>query len=327
MQIHWKPEAIVLEPTNMELQQKLKTTSETLSVAEGAAKYTTATIRKTAMLYQQTNETFTHVVHASSSVAAKPELIYNRRIVQQIGLSPIEIVQSNKIRIELYKFNPGDYRAYAMKIKLKEPSAMKMALEGTVPGTAVTTMQAVQHTGAVAGINAGGFADMGGKRYPLSTTIQNGKYINGFEPSFKDLSFVGINETGQLIGGKFSSQSQLDSLKPSFGATFVPVLIQNGMKTKIPDQWITSPYRAPRTIIGNYKDDQLLVVVVDGYNENGSSGASLPELQDKLYNLGVYNAYNLDGGGSASLILNGRVVNTPSDGALRPVPTHFLFFK
>ncbi|MNJ66948.1 hypothetical protein D3C77_630740 [compost metagenome] len=80
-------------------------------------------------------------------------------------------------------------------------------------------------------------------------------------------------------------------------------------------------------MIGNYKDDQLIILVVDGYDENGNSGATLEELQNKLYNMGVVNAYNLDGGGSSSLVLNGKVINTPSDGQLRPVPTHFLFFK
>ena len=87
------------------------------------------------------------------------------------------------------------------------------------------------------------------------------------------------------------------------------------------------PGRAPRTVIGNYKDDQSLILVTEGYDEKGKSGATPQESQNKLKKLGVIDAYNLDGGGSASLILNGRVVNKPSDGSLRPVPTHFLFFK
>jgi exopolysaccharide biosynthesis protein len=53
----------------------------------------------------------------------------------------------------------------------------------------------------------------------------------------------------------------------------------------------------------------------------------LPELQDKLIALGAIDAYNLDGGGSSSLVFNGQVINKPSDGKLRPLPTHFLFFK
>lgn len=73
-----------------------------------------------------------------------------------------------------------------MKIKLKDPTAMKMALDSEL-GRSETTMQAVKRSGAIAGINAGGFADSGGKRYPLSTTVMDGKYVNGFQASFKDL--------------------------------------------------------------------------------------------------------------------------------------------
>ncbi|MDO7907355.1 phosphodiester glycosidase family protein [Paenibacillus sp. JX-17] len=300
--------------------------SSQLDRAEEMAKYTISSIRHTGELYQRTTQTMSAIYQNVSQQATRPEIIYNRRITAKLGY-PYERVDSSRITIELYKLNPGVYQGYAMKIKLKDPSAMKMALGGDTLGTSETTMKAVLRHGAVAGINAGGFADGGGKRYPLSTTVMNGHYLTGFQSSFKDLSFVGLSSSGKLIGGKFFNQSSLDQLNPTFGATFVPVLLKDGQRTPIPYKWQISPKRAPRTVIGNYKDDQLLVIVVDGYNERGSSGATLQELQNKMFNLGVQDAYNLDGGGSSSLILNGRVVNKPSDGQLRPVPTHFLFFK
>ncbi|KAF4325463.1 hypothetical protein G195_000898 [Phytophthora kernoviae 00238/432] len=256
------------------------------------------------------------LVQKATVQAARPETIYNQRISSKLGV-PFERIDSDRLTIELYRVNPGPYKGYAMKIKLKDPTAMKMALDSE-PGRSETTMQAVKRHGAIAGINAGGFADSGGKRYPLSTTVINGKYVNGFQASFKDLFFVGLNDTGKLVGGKFFDKSSLDRLQPQFGATFVPVLLQNGQKTAIPAKWKVSPKRAPRTVIGNYKDDQLLIIVVDGYNEGGSSGATLEELQGRMYKLGIVDAYNLDGGGSSSLIVNNRVVNNPSDGSLRP---------
>jgi len=298
----------------------------TLDQAEKIAVQTSASIEKTTRLYNKTTTAMSSIVKAASTQAAKPEQIYNRRITSKLGAAS-ERVNSNKIHIELYRLNPGTYKAYAMKIKLKDPHAMKMTLGKDAYGGAETTLTAVQRYGAIAGINAGGFADAGGKRYPLSTTVLNGRYVNGFEATFKDLFFVGLNDSGKLIGGKFTSKAKLDALSPSFGASFVPVLIQNGKKTPIPAKWQKTPLRAPRTVIGKYKDDQIIIMTADGYNENGSSGATLKELQDKMYNMGVTDAYNLDGGGSTSLILNGRVVNRPSDGNLRPVATNFLFFK
>ncbi|MEK3713806.1 MULTISPECIES: phosphodiester glycosidase family protein [unclassified Paenibacillus] len=297
-----------------------------LAVAKSYAAYTIDSIGTSAQLYKQTTNAMNALVSTATAQTSRPERIYNRRISSRLGI-PADVISSDRITIELYRLNPGNYTAYAMKIKLKDTSAMKMSLAGDGTGASETTLQAVNRYGASAGINAGGFADQNGKRYPLSTTIVGGEYLYGFEPSYKDLSFVGLNKSGQLIGGKFTSRDQLDQLEPVFGATFVPVLLKNQSKTAIPLKWQLAPKRAPRTIIGNYKDNQLLILVADGYNENGDSGATLAELQDKLYNLGVIDAYNLDGGGSSSMIFRGKVINKPSDGNLRRVPTNFLFFK
>lgn len=308
------------------LSGQLDHISANLVDSEELAHSTSASMKKTAELYNKTTSAMTSIVQITKKTADRPEAIYNTRITTKLG-TPYASIQSDKIRIELYKVRPGTYEGYAMKIKLKSPDAMKMVLGKDKLGSAETTLQAVQRTGAVAGINAGGFADGKGQRYPLSTTVLNGKYVSGFQPTYKDLFFVGMDDKGKLIGGKFSNQAQLDKLNPTFGATFVPILLTNGNKTTIPDKWKTSPLRAPRTVIGNYRDDQLIVFVVDGYDEKGGSGATLEEIQSRLFQWGVKDAYNLDGGGSSSLIVNDKIVNRPSDGSLRPVPTHFLFFK
>lgn len=297
-----------------------------LTLAKASASYTIDAVSASAKLYKETTAAMNILVSTATTQAAQPALIYNRRITAKLGI-PSDIISSDRIRIELYRLNPGNYKAYALKIKLKDSTAMKMSLATETSSGAETTMQAVNRYGAIAGINAGGFADRAGKRYPLSTTMVGGQYVYGFEPSYKDLSFVGLNKSGQLIGGKFNNREQLDQLEPVFGATFVPVLLKNNVKVPIPEKWKLTPKRAPRTVIGKYKDDQLLVFVADGYNELGSSGAELEEIQNKLYNMGLTDAYNLDGGGSSSLIFNGKVINNPSDGNLRALPTNFLLFK
>ncbi|MCY9515212.1 phosphodiester glycosidase family protein [Paenibacillus apiarius] len=321
LDLEWKP---LEEPAALsEKQAKLV---GDLEQARKTADFTVESVRRTATLYQRTTSTMNDLVKTASAQAKRPEQIYDRRITSRLG-TPKESVNSDKLRAELFAINQPTYSGYAMKIKLKDPKAMRLTLGYDKYGGSETTMHAVNRYGAVAGINAGGFADGGGKRYPLGTTVMNGKYVSSFEPTHKDLAFVGLDKAGRLIGGKFSDQSELDSLDPQSGATFVPALLKNGTHLTIPEKWRTSPLRAPRTVIGNYKDDQLLILVTDGYNENGSSGATLAELQKKLSNLGIIDAYNLDGGGSSTLVFNGRVVNSPSDGELRPLPTHFLFFK
>jgi len=297
-----------------------------LDAAIGLAGETNESLRREAELYAKASAAAGRLAKLAASQVGKPYAIYDRRITARLG-TPIEQVRSNRIAAQLFHVKAQHFTGYALKVKLKSNQAMRMVLGKDELGGAETTLSAVKRLGAVAGVNAGGFWDSGGKRYPLSTTIVDGKYVTEFEATYKDLFFVGMNDKMQLIGGKFKTRAELDKLKPQFGASFVPILMKNGRPQPIPEKWQKSPRRAPRTVIGNYKDDQLLILVVDGYDEKGGSGATLGELQILLARYGVKDAYNLDGGGSSSLVWSGRVINKPSDGELRKLPTHFLFFK
>jgi exopolysaccharide biosynthesis protein len=297
-----------------------------LGQAQATAKGTGKSLQKQLALYKQTNADMKKIASMASTQATRPLQIYDHRITSKLG-KPAATIQSNKLQAQLFYLSTQNFRGYALKIKLKKDDSMKLVLGNDKHGGSETTLQAVNRYKAAVGINAGGFADSGGKRYPLSTTVVNGKYVSGFEASYKDLFFVGLSGDNKLVGGKFSSKQQLDALSPKFGASFVPVLMKNGLKTDIPAKWQSSPKRAPRTVIASYKDDQLLFLIADGYNEQGSSGATLAEMQMLLQRFGARDGYNLDGGGSTSLVFNGRVINNPSDGQLRKLPTNFLFFK
>jgi exopolysaccharide biosynthesis protein len=77
--------------------------------------------------------------------------------------------------------------------------------------------------------------------------------------------------------------------------------------------------RAPRTAIGITADGKLLLVCVDGRQPKTSDGMNLKELSYLMVSLGATDAMNLDGGGSTTLYLLGKVMNSPSDGCERPV--------
>lgn len=69
----------------------------------------------------------------------------------------------------------------------------------------------------------------------------------------------------------------------------------------------------PRTVIGMNKDEKtLFILTVDRSGE--SQGATVGEMADYLLkNYGVYNALNLDGGGSTTLSWVDPVTNIPAD--------------
>ena len=58
--------------------------------------------------------------------------------------------------------------------------------------------------------------------------------------------------------------------------------------------------------------ERLLAVVCDGRTRR-DAGMTLPELADALVGLGATDALNLDGGGSASLVHDGRLCNRPRE--------------
>lgn len=71
--------------------------------------------------------------------------------------------------------------------------------------------------------------------------------------------------------------------------------------------------RHPRTGVGISRDSATMyLITVDGRSES-SSGMSLAEFASLMQSLGVAQGLNLDGGGSTTLVLGGRVVNHPSD--------------
>lgn len=77
--------------------------------------------------------------------------------------------------------------------------------------------------------------------------------------------------------------------------------------------------RNPRTIAGVDAQGRTLLVTADG-RQTTALGLSIKESADVARSLGMVDAINLDGGGSTTMVVNGQVVNSPSDAAgQRPV--------
>ncbi len=71
--------------------------------------------------------------------------------------------------------------------------------------------------------------------------------------------------------------------------------------------------RHPRTAVGFSRDSSTLyLLTVDGRTEK-SVGMTIVELADLLRRLGAWQAMNFDGGGSATMVIDGLLANVPSD--------------
>lgn len=240
-------------------------------------------------------------------------------ILSKVLGKPFGQTFGERANIKVFSLKSAGYRGYMAKVKLHDPSAMKLVLSGDKVGDkGETTSAAAKRNNAVLAINGGGFAKKKGLLYPMGITVVNGQIKTFYQTN---LSFIGFNNLGKLVGGNITSKKQIEDLNILQGATFIPTLLKDGKKLKIPKAYAST--KQPRTLIGHFSNGDLLFIVIDG-RQKGSTGVTLEEAQDKLLEFNVRDAYTLDGGGSSSFVYEGKVMNNPSDGNERKVVSSFV---
>ncbi|WP_051359403.1 phosphodiester glycosidase family protein [Paucisalibacillus globulus] len=105
-------------------------------------------------------------------------------------------------------------------------------------------------------------------------------------------------------------------------------LVENGVVTNGLDDSTT----APRTAVGFSEDGQTMILVVVDGRQTESRGMTLKEMGELMTEYGAYQALNIDGGGSSTMVArmpgkdDAEVVNNPSDGSERSVPNGIGIF-
>ena len=164
----------------------------------------------------------------------------------------------------------------------------------------------------VACINGGGFVDHGyGSDIPMGYVIEGGKIVwSDGDPNTTRGNIIGLTTDGKLklmsnaTGEEALNNGIVEALE------FGPFLIVNGKSLEI----VGDPWgKAPRMAIAQRKDGLIMFLAIDG--ENYINGASLKEMIETLEKYGAYNAANLDGGQSASLVINNKLYNSPPPAA------------
>lgn len=110
-----------------------------------------------------------------------------------------------------------------------------------------------------------------------------------------------------------------------------PRLVQGG-QVSIPYHWEGFGggfyrVRTARSAVGITAGGKVLFVTVDQRIPRRSSGINLPELAALMLGLGARDAMNLDGGGSATLVVGGRVVNALPWGGERTISSMLVALR
>lgn len=296
---------------------------EIIELTEEIGRFHSGAVKQNEVFNQQDNK-ITELSKSSDTQKKLSDDIYEQKILNMLGPA-IKAHISDKTEIKIFKLNELGYRGYIAKVKLFDPKAFQVTVAKDTPGKLETVSSMSKRKDAILGINGGGFSRIesnGEKAIKMMgyTTI-NGRLVEPFQLD-PGVFFAGIDNRGKVVGGVPTSKKDLFDLNPYQGVSFVPVLLKDGRKNEIPKSWKKT--RHPRTILGRYANGDIIMIVIDGRQGSWSIGVSLERLQDKLLELGVKDAYNLDGGGSSTFYYNGEILNRPSDGRERPVVNSIL---
>lgn len=213
-----------------------------------------------------------------------------------------------KIDLKIEKVDENGNVFYVAELKLTDPSDIKTAFPGGVFGKNISEKTSVmaEENDALFAINGDycGFRDTG-------VIMRNGIILREKPRSNRYGLLIDSNGDFIIMAEKEITQEKLTELDIVQCFSFGPTLVVDG-EINICETG-TSKSKNPRTAIGQIEPLHYLFIVVDGRSAE-SNGMEFSELAEEMKKRGCVTAYNLDGGGSATMWFNGNVINSPTDG-------------
>lgn len=243
--------------------------------------------------------------------------------------------ESDTIRITIdrwcYAFNRTSLRFFVANVYVNDPAQLHTAFAGEQysKDNAEATSAIAERHDAILAFNG----DYYNYKDKNGLIIRDGVLYRD-EASTRDQLLVMSDGTFvALPSGTYTAgegQKYIDEgVVQSF--SFGPLLVNDGEAVELPSKYIISTkdtIREPRTAIGQVDANHYVVIVADGRRDGWSDkGMTLQELQKVFVEQGCKVAYNLDGGGSATMIMGGERVNKTSGSRERNVSDIVYFTK
>ena len=214
----------------------------------------------------------------------------------------------SKTSITLKQYREYDSNIYVADVTVSDASDLKTALANNTYGRNITdtTSDMAANNNAVLAING----DYYGARQS-GYVIRNGKLYRDTSGN-RDALVIQKNGEFKFVSESETSASELlqDGALQAF--SFGPVLLNNGeISVGENDEVGMAMVSNPRTAIGYLGNNHYVFVVSDGRTSE-SAGLSLYELASFMKELGVKDAYNLDGGGSSTMVFKREIINNPT---------------
>lgn len=229
--------------------------------------------------------------------------------------------KSDKILVTESEHSTGTGKYLLTHVVIKKPSQIKYILSNDDWGGVREYPTAVaERTGAVVVTNGSYFSYDTGNPACAGVFISNGEIMQEGETNGREVCLTKDGEVFSPEAGISAAELLEDGVLSNWG-TADPLLIADGENKDLSTTTHNYPY--PRTAIGMVEPGEYYIVTAGMSNYNG--GLEYAELQEIFDLLGCTYARSLDGGGSASLVIEGDLLNTPAAGEERPV-VDFLAF-
>ena len=273
--------------------------------ATTASEQTTQTAQSQTETTASTTATVVNTATSAAQTQTQSETASSDVIVTDSAYS------GNGISIVIQTVRTSDTTAYVADVQLTSADSLKTALAQSTFGSNITqtTSEMAEANSAILAIN-GDYYGANKRGYVIKNGVLYRDTVRQGDDTqdlviYADGSFAIIDET------EVTAQELLDSGVVQLFA-FGPALIENGeIQVSSSDEVSRAKTTNPRTAIGIIDDLHYIIVVADGRTDE-SEGLSLLELAELMDSYGCVTAYNLDGGGSSTMVFNGVVVNQPT---------------
>lgn len=246
---------------------------------------------------------------AETSTSADENNVSSQDNTSRSAVSTETAYQDENISVTITEYREYDTSIYVADVRLSSPEYLKTALAQNAFGKNVTakTSEMALANNAVLAIN-GDYYGAQENGYVLRNGVL---YRDTAQEGQEDLVIYEDGSFEIIVEDQASAQELLDKGAVQI-LSFGPALVTDSEISVTADEEVGKAKSSnPRTAIGVIDDLHYVFVVSDGRTDE-SEGLSLYQLAQFMSGLGVKTAYNLDGGGSSTMVFNGTVINTPT---------------
>ncbi len=213
------------------------------------------------------------------------------------------------ITITITEYREYDTSIYVADVVVSSAEYLKTAFAENTYGRNVTakTSEIADSVGAILAINGDYYGSQ-----ESGYVLRNGVLYRSLAAHSQEDLVIYADGSFEIISESDVTAETLLAQGAEQILSFGPALVENGaVAVTSEDEVGKAKTSNPRTAIGIIDNLHYLLVVSDGRTDE-SAGLTLYELAEFMQSLGSKTAYNLDGGGTSTMVFNGVVVNNPT---------------